>query len=77
MTIKLIAKYCSMAVLVLIVISTFGPADWPLGWLLAVGGVLVAALLAELLILALRRAGPVHAPQESNDDQAGGHDTPS
>lgn len=46
MTIKLIAKYCGMAVLVLIVITTFGPDDWKprtaLGLLFAVGGVLVA-----------------------------------
>jgi hypothetical protein len=45
MTIKLTAKYCGMAVLVLIVI-TFGPDDWKprtaLGLLFAVGGVLVA-----------------------------------
>jgi len=83
MTIKLIAKYCSMAVLVIIVVTTImGPTDWQprtaLGWLFAVGGVLVAALLVELLIPALRRrAGPVGAPQEVNDDQAGGHDAPS
>jgi hypothetical protein len=82
MTIKLIAKYCSMAVLALIVITTLGPADWQprtaLGWLFGVGGVLVAALLAELLILALRRrAGLVLTPQEVNDHQAGGHDAPS
>ncbi len=83
MTVKIIAKYCGMAVLVLIVITTFGPDDWKprtaLGLLFAVGGVLVAALFAELLMTALRwRAGPVRAPQEVNDDdQAGGHDAPS
>jgi hypothetical protein len=78
MAFKLIAKYCGMAVLVLIVITTFGPTDWQLGWLFGVGGVLVAALLAELLILVLRRrAGPVRASQEGTADQADDHDAPS